>query len=147
MLNDWLEPESLLIDRLKKEVGPWVRDVLGARELASIGEAQQPSPALHVIYQGEQPSTAEGGHGAARIVTQQWLVVLAVESARDLTNGAGERITVGQLMSKVIVALSGHQLDGSINYRPIRRQPAPAPAFMPPWAYYPLLFDVMFAGA
>jgi hypothetical protein len=145
MLDDWLAAEVLIINRLKAEVGAYVRDVLGARELAALSESQQPSPSLHVIYDGEDLSVSSGGHGEARIVEQFWLVVVAVESASEIVTGEGERLSIGRLMSRVIRALSGHQL--SADFRKMERRPAPQPAFATPWAYYPMLFGVKFAGA
>lgn len=139
---DHLAAEALLVARLKDQV-PEFRAVYTAGELAQVDEATQIVPAAHVIYDGERFED-EAGKGAARKVTQTWLVVVAVESASDPVTGAGARASAGVLMQKAINALAGHKLGEG--FRECRRADAPRASYSGPFAYFPLAFEVSFIG-
>lgn len=144
MARDYLEAEGLIIARLQA-AAPSFRAVMGVGELGQVDEATQIVPAAHVIFQGEAFAPSKGGHGAAQVVTQRWLVIVAVESARDPLSGSGARASAGTLIGEVIEALSGYEL--KTGWRPMARVPALGPAYEGSFAYFPLAYDVTFTGA
>lgn len=138
-MNNHLALEQLLVERLRQAV-PEFRDVLGMSDLAAMQESGQITPAAHVIYQGDAiPSGSSAGQGAAQMVVQTWLVVIAVYSARDTGGGAGSREEAGPLISAVLDALSGWAPGNG--FRPLTRVNAPRPGFNAGYAYFPLAFE------
>jgi len=130
------------VARVKDQV-PELRQVYTVGQLAQVDEASQAVPAAHVIYDGERFG-AGAGQGAAQKVVQDWLVVLAVDSAVDALTGSGARASAGTLIGKLITALAGYQL--SADFRPCKRVQAPKPAYNGSFAYFPLAFEVGFVG-
>ncbi len=138
-MENHLAMEALLIERLKTEVPDFLA-VLGMADLASMQEAGQPAPAAHVIYQGDSipGGDSRAGNGAAQVVAQTWLVVVAVRNVRDTKGGAAAREDAGPLISKTLAALSGWAAPG---FRPLRRVNAPRPGFNAGYGYFPLAFE------
>lgn len=142
-MENYLAIEGALIERLKAEV-PDFDAVLGMADLASMQESGQPTPAAHIIYDGDTlPSgvNASAGKGAMQKVVQRWLVVVAVNNVRDTRGGTDTRADAGVLISQTLKALSGWQpLPGS---RELVRVNAPKPGFNAGFGYFPLAFEAV----
>jgi hypothetical protein len=147
MITNYLAAESLIIARLKAQV-PTFRAVYGAADLAGVEERAQVTPAAHVIYDGDAVPGGEvnrAGAGAAQVVAQHWLVVVAVRNVRDTQGGQYTREEAGPLVSQTITALSGWK--PSTDFRPLRRTSAPKPAFTNGFGYFPLMFEALLITA
>lgn len=140
MLDNYLEAEGLIIARIKAEVSG-LKAVLPAADLAGVAENAQPSPAVHVIYAGDQVPGSDNQRstsGALQKVTQQWYAVVAVRNARTQTSGAAARETAGPIITQVLAALAGWQPADA--FKPLKRVNAPPPKTIGTFAYFPLLF-------
>lgn len=141
MVADYLSAEPLIVARLRDQVEA-VPDanVLTAADLAGVEARAQHTPALHVIYDGDEPAGEAGQseYGDTQVVQQRWLVVVAVRSARDTLGGAGARALAGPLLVAVIQALAGWR--PSADHSPMVRANAPRPVFDAGFAYYPQLY-------
>lgn len=134
----YLDAEQLIIDQLKLRV-PDVRAVFSTAELVGVEEAAQVTPALHVIYDGDRLA-GSAGRGAAQTVYQQWIVVVAVRSARDQRGGSGARYNAGPIINDALAALSGWQ--PSNLHGPLQRVQAPLPGYSQGgFGYFPLAFE------
>lgn len=133
MSTDYFAAEPLIIARLKAAV-PALRTVLGVAELADVPAASQPTPAAFVIYDGDELG-ATSSSGAAQIVKQRWLVVIAVSQGKG--DGYDSRRVAGPLVSDTLAALQGWAPAG---YREMHRVGGPGPAYVNGVAYLPLAF-------
>ena len=139
---NYLAVESLIIDRLTAEV-PALRAVLSADALTDLTEGVQTTPAAYVLYDGDDVPSTDGkraGDGARQLVSQRWLVVLAVRNARG---GADAREDAGPLLTQILAALAGYHPQPAPPaqvYRPLKRAQAPRPGYHAGYGYFPLLF-------
>lgn len=132
--RDFLELEAPLIARLRAVLPPDVH-VLGVRDLATVAEGSQPTPAVHVLYQGYRPQKQ-----AASMYEElelRWLTVVAVHNAGDPVSGTGARLDAGPLMGAVIDALAPWvpPLDG---YQSMHLTDAPMTGYRAGYGYFPL---------
>ena len=146
--DNFLAAEPLLIARLEA-VLPAEVHVLSAADLAHVAGDQQPTPAVHVLYQGYQ--VADTRTSAAAAVDQQWLTVVVTRNVADIEQGFHARQAAGPLAAQVMDALYRHRLkkDGkSFGVSPLRLASAPAPGFLNGHYYLPLgwTVGVMFSG-
>ncbi len=127
--DDYLAVEGYLVEQLSSIDG--IRKVYRSCDLAEMKETAQTTPALHVIYNGDQvTNTAQGG--ALAHVKQAWLVVLTVDLRRHRDTGA--------LLARVIKAMSGLHCELGT----LVRVNAPRPGFSQGFGYYPLAFEITF---
>ncbi len=141
MLADYLAAEPLIVARLRAQVaGVPDANVLTAADLAGVEARAQHTPALHLIYDGDEPLGEPGQSetGDTQITWQRWLLVVAVRSARDTTGGSGARAVAGPLLVATIQALAGWR--PSADHSPLVRAGAPRPVFDAGFAYYPQLY-------
>lgn len=140
--NNFLEPEAHIVARLKDAlagVKPAVH-VLTAADLAKVKEENQPTPAVHVVWNGFRVLQAREDGAAARL-DHTWLVVAAVRNVRTLQSGQDARAAAGELAARAGAALMGYRPPNVAG--PMRLAPAPgsgisAAGFM----YLPLAFLV-----
>jgi len=129
LTTDYLAIEPELVALLERVEG--IRKVYTSADLAEMQERSQITPAVHVIYRGDEvPLQAQGG--ALGHVTQKWMVVLAINLRQK------ER--AGVLLSRLIKAMSGVHT----GLGPFNRVNAPQPSFRPGFGYYPLAFEIKF---
>ena len=143
-VTDHLMAEPLLIARIEDQV-PDLRAVLSAADLAGVKAASQVTPAVHVLYGGDDVPTREGDRGwtgKPQKILQRWMAVVAVRNARTQRTGAAAREDAGPLLSQLIGALAGFQLDPALG--PLKRIPAPQPAYDAGFAYFPTLWTTEF---
>lgn len=101
-----LEPE--LLARLKEQLAPLrpAVHVLSAADLEGVAEAQQLTPAVHLIYQGYRVVQHRADKRLARI-EQTWLTVVAVRNVRAVKTGTAARTDAGQLAGAVLLGMLG----------------------------------------
>lgn len=129
--------ESALVARLKDAL-PQVH-ILTAQELGGVDEARQPTPAVHVIYNGYRVLESRPDGRVAR-VSQQWLAVIAVRNVRSRGTGADARQDGVALAEEVAGVLMGYQPAQAAT--PLRLVNAPTPGGDNGFLYLPLAFDI-----
>lgn len=143
-MENYLEAEQFIIDRLDGlAANP---HILAATDAPARGKL---SPALHVLYAGDQiPGSPDSGtdDGYAQVVTQQWMVIVAVRDVQDMQGGTGVRATAGPLIADVLGRLSGWE--PGPGFTPMRRVQAPGPRYVDGFGFFPLMFvtQLLFTG-
>ncbi len=133
-----IEPQ--LVERLQSrlpQTGAGKVHVLTAADLANLSESTQPSPAVHIIYQGYAVAETRPDNKAARL-TQTWLAVVAVRNLASGKTGAAARADAGQLAATVAAALTGWMPPGAM--RPLQLATPPAAGYSAGYMYLPLAF-------
>lgn len=138
MSMSFLDLEHPLAARLRERLPAWVH-VLTRADLAVVAEGSQPTPAVHVVYQGYRVLENRPDGRAARI-QQTWLVVAAVRNVRDAASGEAARADAGDLAESAARALMGWKPDGA--HKPARLANAPASGYRAGFLYLPLAFDI-----
>ncbi len=138
---NYLAVEQPTLERLRDAVSSVPpRNIMKAADLAGVTVKSQVTPALYLIYAGDQVQPGDDGrstYGDAQVVTQNWIVVVAVKHARG---GEEAHAEAGEIISEVISALSGWApLDG---YTTFVRTTAPRPGYIKNFAYFPLQFSI-----
>lgn len=133
-VDDLLALEVPLIERLHAALPDDVH-VLAARDLASITEGTQPTPAVHVLYQGYRPLKQVSA--AYEDIEQYWRTVVTVRNAADLIGGQGLRLGAGRLMRQVIDAL-GPWVPPLPGYKSLHLHAAPDARHRAGFGYFPL---------
>ena len=140
--NNFLEPEAHIVAQLKEAlagVKPAVH-VLTAADLAKVKEENQPTPAVHVVWNGFRVLQAREDGAAARL-DHTWLVVAAVRNVRTLQSGQDARVAAGELAARAGAALMGYRPPNVAG--PMRLAPAPGSGISPAgFMYLPLAFLV-----
>lgn len=140
--NNFLEPEEHIVKRLKEalaDVKPAVH-VLTAADLAKVKEENQPTPAVHVVWNGFGVLQTREDGAAARL-DHTWLVVAAVRNVRTLQSGQDARVAAGELAARAGAALMGYRPPNVAG--PMRLAPAPGSGISPAgFMYLPLAFLV-----
>lgn len=140
--NNFLEPEAHIVAQLKEAlagVKPAVH-VLTAADLAKVKEENQPTPAVHVVWNGFRVLQAREDGAAARL-DHTWLVVAAVRNVRTLQSGQDARAAAGELAARAGAALMGYRPPNVAG--PMRLAPAPGSGISPAgFMYLPLAFLV-----
>ncbi|MFW5920923.1 MAG: phage tail terminator protein [Polyangiales bacterium] len=145
--TDYLAAEGLLVERLREELTTVPeRHVLTAPDLAEVDEQQQFTPAVHVIYAGDEvveSDDARAGDGGEQIVRQRWYTVAAVRNVREPRAGAGAREAAGEILAEILPTLAGW-VPGA-GYGPLVRRQAPEAAYSHGYFYVPLLWSTTIA--
>ena len=110
-------------------------------ELARVEEKGQITPALHVLYYGDQVQEGQGNvaeKGKKQKVEQQWMVVVAVNHATQINPATEMNQQAGQIISQVLTQLAGWR--ASTDHGELHRINGPIPDRRAGFAYYPLVF-------
>lgn len=129
---DFLHLESQIIDRLGERLSPDIHR-LTAADLAGVAEGSQPTPAVHVVFDGYR--IQDHKIPAIAAVTQQWLTVIAVRNRRGGSTGDGARASAGPIIGDVLSSLHGWRPDGA---SVLKLAAAPRPGYVAGFAYFPL---------
>lgn len=136
---DYLALEPLIIERIDDTVAG-LKVVTGVPDLAAVGAGQQVTPAVYVIYLGDQPGEQQGN---AQVVTQLWAAVLTVYYADADGSGEGARRIAGPLLGRLLPALAGWKPRKDIT--PLKRVATTTPAeYADGFGYFPLVFAASF---
>ena len=139
--SDYFSLEPLLIQRLKDAAIPGVRMVYSSAELAKVDEKMQITPALHVLFHGDNVLEGQGKQaekGKKQAVSQQWMVVVAVNNATQTNPATEMNKQAGQIISQVLTQLAGWRPDQ--DHGELHRINGPGPDRRAGFAYYPLVF-------
>ena len=139
--NNFLEPEPHIVARLKEVLAgrkPAVH-VLTAADLSGIKEENQPTPAVHVVWNGFRVLEARGDGAQARL-DHTWLIVSTVKNVRTLKSGEAARSEAGELVAIAGAALMGFRPPNVAG--PMRLAPAPGAGHNAGFVYLPLAFLV-----
>lgn len=140
--NNFLEPEAHIVARLQESLAglrPQVHVLTGA-ELALIKEELQPTPAVHVVWNGFRVLEARADGAAARL-EHTWLAVAAVRNVRTLKSGQDARAQAGELAARAGAALMGWRPPNVAG--PMRLASAPGAGYSANgFLYLPLGFEV-----
>lgn len=112
LAENYLCAGQLMIELLAGGV-PELAAVEGSRSIKDILEGVVPTPAVLVVYQGDDIKPGDGysaGYGEAQLVDQKWFIELIVHNHEDFTTGTGQLVEAGELMAKIMRVLAGHKL-------------------------------------
>lgn len=143
LITNYFAAEQAIVARLTAEV-PGILKVYTPFDLQGVVESSQASPALHVVYAGDvvggTGTGPQAGAGAAKIVDQRWLVVLAVRTAAaQLQDTTDIRTKAGEFIPRILGALQGWQ---PVEWmRPLARISGPTAGYSSSFAYFPFLFE------
>ena len=136
-MDNFLILESVITERLRQRLPAGV-GVYTRADFAGINEGNQPSPAVHVIYQGYRITETRPDGRAARIA-QTWTAVVAVRNARAQVTLDAAREDAGEIASAVCAALMGWHAAGSAAPATLINSVAPGAAAG--FFYLPLSFE------
>ncbi len=128
-----------LIEHLKAKQAEWgVKTVDTVASISKINK--QTTPALYIVNTSNNPN-ANGSHDSVDI--QQWTVVIAVSNQASQTDTTALMQGAGELISKVINHVQGHQLDDW--HTPLQRTSTSGrPDYFSTFALYPFTFSTQF---
>lgn len=133
--TDYLAVIPLVVAQLKDALGSDVQ-VLEAADLAGLEEAQQPTPAVHVIYDGDV--VGESLSNGKQAIDHRLMLVVVVDNTRQGDGGESSRQEAGPLMASVIKAVAGWK--PSNDYSAMKRTNGLRPGYTDRHAYFPLVF-------
>lgn len=140
IFKDYFEAEKAIVCQIKKTL-PELKEVYTPFSLSDMVESSQASPAVHVIYVGDNVKSAEAGQGSAKMIGQKWLVVLAVRNAKSqLQNTTEIRNLAGELIPKLLGCLQGWKPTDASRAL-VRIAGAPPPGYSSAFAYFPFMFE------
>lgn len=136
--NLW-ELDDPLRERLAAQLADLVPrvHVLSTADLAGVTEATQPTPAVHLVYQGYRVAESRSDGRGARL-EQTWLAIVATRNVRDLRAGGAARVDGGLIAARVAGALMGFKPTPAS--KPLRLVDAPNAGYSGGFAYMPLAF-------
>lgn len=139
-MSNFLSLETAIVERLRDRLPDFV-GVYTRAELADINEGNQPSPAVHVIYQGYSVTETRPDGRAARL-RQTWTAVVAVRNARAQVTLEAARADAGAIATAVLSALMGWAPDAQT--LPAQLTNSVAPGAAAGFFYLPLAFEFEF---
>jgi hypothetical protein len=118
---------------------PYLKAVLTTADMAYIQASTQPTPAAHVIYMGDLVGEDDGS-----IITQRWVVALAVRSPAGAAS-ADTLAETGAMLYDLHDALLGYE-PGPHFSELVRENGGLTPEYSAGgFAYYPMLFTTILA--
>lgn len=133
-----LEPRLVeLIKRALEGASPAVH-VLTAADLADVQEANQPTPAVHLVYGGYRIAQ---DIGTAWRLEHTWYAVAAVRNVAQIRTGAAGRQDAGVIATAVALALADARVDGAAERLTLITPPAPSHSA--PFTYLPTAFQAV----
>ncbi|BEU96571.1 hypothetical protein ACDW_22760 [Acidovorax sp. DW039] len=139
--NNFLAPEPFIVARLQEclaDMRPQVH-VLTAADLALVKEENQPTPAVHVIWNGFRVLNSRAD-GQVSNLEHTWLIVSTVRNVRTLKTGEAARAEAGELAARAGAALMGFRPPNVAG--PMRLGPGPGAGHVSGFVYVPLAFQV-----
>ncbi|MBF0193483.1 MAG: hypothetical protein HQL71_02955 [Magnetococcales bacterium] len=137
-MNNYFAAEALILNQLKNLENEF-KLISTTRSLKELINHPSPTPALFLIYDGQEPFMAAGKE---QVVDQQWLLVIVVRCARQTAAGAYERLEAGPLINTIATALIGWQPNN--DFGPLALTTAPGPVYNNGYGYYQVRFSTRF---
>lgn len=145
-MDNYLAAEQLIIDRLKAAFSALPAlagvHVLSAADLDGVEEARQLTPAVHVIYDGDDLGDS-AGDGVDHIVRQRYLTVVVTRNVRGIKTGKAAREDAGVIVLATLGALGGWQ--PSSEHGEVVRIPGPRPTYRTGHQYIPIAWHTAVA--
>jgi len=135
-----LEAEQLIKARLFARV-PSIdsKHIFSAADLEGVKERSQATPALHLLYAGDNVIASSSGNGQAQEFEQLWNVVVVVRNVRDIS-GEATRLQSGEIIDSVLKALQGW--NPSPAHSKLKRKSSPyRPTYRNGFAYFSFQFS------
>lgn len=132
--NDFMALEPRLVELVEAAVAgmsPAVH-VLTAAELADVREANQLTPAVHVVYGGYRVAQ---DIGSSWRLEHTWYAVTVVKNVAKIKSGAVGRQRAGRLAARVALALGDAKVAGAVE--PLTLLTPPSPSHSAPFTYLP----------
>ena len=144
MLSDYFAVEPKIVELIETN-----KDILAVNTPFSVDDMLQITniaPALNVIYVGDRVGES-AGQGRANMVTQQWLIVLAVRDASSqLDQTSNIRKEADPLIRELLSKMQGFNPNVA-GFRPfVRADPGVQIGSSAGFAYFPFLFETKFIG-
>ncbi|MEQ5285549.1 MULTISPECIES: phage tail terminator protein [Providencia] len=145
MVRNYLFCGPKIIERLQEKV-PEFLEVLSAADLSTAENDDPATPNAYVVYNGDitgtSPSATGGNLKLAQYINQLWIVMICVylPDSRGLGEYAGEE--GGELITKVINALTGWSPDPKACLPMSRHSQSLPTQYENGFAYFPLVFQV-----
>lgn len=136
-LTDFLAAGALIKERLRAALPPKVF-VMDSVDLKGITEAQQPAPAVHVLFRG---FSVVGDNAAWGAFLQRWATVVVVHNVASLPSPESKELEAGPLMMSVINSLRPWA-PGVEHLEALKLDTPIPPAFKAGFAYYPIGWSV-----
>ncbi len=133
-----LDAEPLLIDRLKAACPAVSGNVFSTANLEGVLEANQITPALHVVLHSYRKLDDDAGSGT--LWRETWLVVAVVKNVRQNVGASAIRNAGGALVAEAMAALDGWRCPGAVGL--VRAIDPPYPDIVAGFGYFPLAFAV-----
>jgi len=145
MADNYLFLEELLIKRINDQV-QGLKFVGSAPDIDAVKQQRQKVPAAYVIYLGDDivsDVTHQGGNRVVQKLVQNWAIVLTVNQADSMANGAAARRQTGELLGSLIKKLTGWAPVEGVT--PLKRAAGRSATFViGSFLYYPLIFQTSF---
>ncbi len=135
-MSGFMAIEQLIVDRLKAALGDSVH-VLTAANLAGVAEESQPTPAVHVVYQG----MAISGNPLVKI-EERWATVIVIRNVARIKSGQSTRQEAGPMMDAVYAAL--RRFRPAPGYSPMMPMTPSMSGYSAGYGYFPLLWGTGF---
>jgi len=137
---NFLEAQTGIVERVREisQSGPdaWCRLVGTRKDLATVAEEMQTTPAVYVVYDGF--AVLPGSDEYALNLSHRWLVVLAIGTAASQKDADRLDQLAGPYIGYLIQALHGYTPPQC--REPLVMATPPRPYYSPArFAYYPLL--------
>ena len=137
MIDDYFIAAKGIIAKLKADIPEVSGRVYSAAELEDIKEAQQITPAIHVIHAGDS-ICSRSGDGSTQMFDQEYFVILAIRNAATQKTGEAARADAGEILCKILKTLQGFKPHSDCD--PLKRTNAPSPGYGAGYGYFPLAF-------
>lgn len=133
-----LESGPLIEERLLALCPSAQGNVLITEKLAGIAEANQVTPALHLVLHSYRPVDDDGR--ADSRWREVWLVIAVQKNQRQGVGAKAVRDAAPDMLKEVIAALDGWNCPGAVGL--VRAIEPPRPEITKGFGYFPLAFSV-----
>ena len=144
MTATYLDVEALIVARLVEcvtIVPP--ANVLTYADMASLQEAQQPTPGLNLLFGGQYPRRAPNG-ALTQVIDQTWVVIPVIRHVGGITSGRAAREAMSPILAAVDAALLGWE--PTVEHDAMQLVGAPAPSYRGGFLNYPLTYQTSYTA-
>lgn len=142
MTDDYFHVGKAIVTELTRMFTE-LKKVAMVKDIASVKESQQITPAVYVVFNGGNPKPANSDNKRSRgersIEVQNWYVVLAVKHAAAQDDVSKLHQEAGCLYLRLIKHLQGFDPKGG--FSPLVRVSGTRAGYSPTFGYLPLSFN------